>query len=76
MPFYDQTVYRYHKYDGRVEFLWVIPSKDSCINYREYALEVDPEERELLQFVLDFYDGTLQDLSDRLNEELYGRKSI
>jgi hypothetical protein len=76
MPFYDQTLYRYHKNDGRVEFIWVIPSKDTCINYRDHALEVDTEEKELLQYILDFYDGTLQRLSDSLNEELYGRKSI
>src|ERR1700691_2980131 len=27
-PTYDQTVYKYHFWDERIEFLWVVPAKD------------------------------------------------
>ena len=59
-PNYDQTVYRYHVADDALEYIWTIPSPASCQMYRANALMVAPEERELLQFVLDFDDGTLE----------------
>lgn len=68
-PEYDQAVYRYHRKEGIAEFLWVIPSKDTCQMMRDNALEVAPEERELRDFVLSFYDGSLLQLSKRLNGE-------
>lgn len=81
-PFYDQVVYKYHRKDQNLEFIWVIPSKDTCIYYRNNVLSIDPEEKDLLNFVLDFYDGTLQKLCDRLNHDQnnegrsYGRREI
>ena len=39
-PWYDQTVYKYHRQHGTIEFIWVIPAKDICLDYREYALQV------------------------------------
>jgi hypothetical protein len=68
-PDYDQTVYYYDKATDSLQFLWVVPSKDSCIYLKENALEVAPEERELLQFVLDFSDGSLFRLAKKLNGE-------
>jgi hypothetical protein len=68
-PTYDQTVYKYHRKDENIEFIWVIPSKDTCQIYRDHCLEVDPEERDLLQFVLEFYDGSLLRKCKILNNE-------
>lgn len=68
-PEYDQAVYHYHRKEGIVEFLWVVPSKDTCEMMKTHALEVAPEERELRDFVINFYDGTLLQLSKRLNGE-------
>lgn len=69
---YDQAVYRYNKKDNELEFLWVIPSKDSCEHLRDNALVVAPEERDLLRFVLEFYDGTLNEIVKKLNGEQKG----
>lgn len=66
---YDQAVYRYNKKDNEIEFLWVIPSKDTCEHLKANALDVAPEERELLRYVLEFYDGTLIELVKKLNGE-------
>ena len=69
-PTYDQTVYRYTVSCDALEYLWVVPSKDTCKYLREFALEVVPEERALLQNVLDFYDGTLLKLAKKCNGEV------
>ena len=69
-PDYDQTVYRYHRNDDKIEFLWVVPSRETCEKFKEHALEIAPEEKELLYFVMEFYDGDLLKKSKRLNREL------
>lgn len=68
-PEYDQIVYKYNRKDEVIDFLWVIPSKDTCQTMRDNALNVPQVERELLNFVLDFYDGTLLKISKKLNGE-------
>jgi hypothetical protein len=69
-PQYDNSVYKYHILDDRVEFLWVLPSKETCIMMREYALEIPKEQKDLLKFVLDDADGTLLRLCKKLNGEI------
>jgi hypothetical protein len=68
-PNYDQTVYRYTLQNDHIDFLWTIPSKDTCELFRNNILEIAPEEKQLLQFVMDFYDGTLLKLAKKLNNE-------
>lgn len=68
-PDYDQTVYHYRKRGERFDFLWCIPSKETCELLHFNMLNVDPKERELLQFVLSFYDGTLMKECKKLNGE-------
>jgi len=68
-PSYDQTVYKYYRGPDRIDFLWVVPSKDTCKLLRDNMLYVVPEERKLLEYVLDFYDDTLLKLAKKLNGE-------
>ena len=68
-PEWDQTVYHYHIDGDVVEFLWVIPSKDTCKLFMDNVLQIDNKERDLLKFVLDFEDGTLLREAKRLNGE-------
>lgn len=68
-PEYDQTVYKYHWAHDVHEFLWVIPDKITCQLFRDNALHIKESERDLLKFVLDFYDDTLMKLSKKLNGE-------
>lgn len=68
-PDYDQTVYKYHRHDDEIEFLWVIPSRDASFYLKDNALYVAPQEQQLLKFVLDFADGTLFKLAKELNGE-------
>ncbi len=69
-PTYDNVVYKYHRSDDHLEFLWVLPSRDTYKMLIKHALEIAPEERELLQFVLDDADGTLLKRAKSLNGEL------
>lgn len=68
-PTTDQTVYRYNAAHEVLEFLWVVPSEDTCRLLRNNVLEVAPEEKDLLHFVLDFYDGVLLRRAQSLNGE-------
>jgi len=68
-PDYDQAVYKYNHESEQIEYLWCIPDREACLTYRENALQVVPEERQLLQHILDFADGTLYRLSKKLNKE-------
>jgi hypothetical protein len=68
-PDYDQTVYKYKRKKDQVVFMWVIPSRDTCFYLKDHALEVAPEERDLLKYVLAFEDQTLYKLCKELNGE-------
>lgn len=70
VPNYDQSVFRYHHKTGDLELIWSIPCREGCVHLKENALQVHPEERDLLNMVLAFSDGTLYLLSNKLNEEL------
>lgn len=68
-PHFDQTVYLYNYEKDDIEFLWVVPDKETSEIFRENRLKIVPNERGLLKFVLDYYDGTLFRLAKRLNGE-------
>lgn len=69
-PQYDQAVYHYRRSAGNVEFLWVIPSLEACATMILEARFAHPDERQLLQFVLDFRDGKLLRKAQELNGEI------
>lgn len=68
-PNYDQSVFRYNRADGKIEYIWTIPDRETCAHLKMHALEVVPEERELLSFVLKFDDGTLFRMCKKFNGE-------
>ncbi len=69
-PDYDQTVFFYNKNMEQVEYIWTIPSKDACHYLKDNALRVATEEKGILNFVLQFSDGTLGELCKKLNGEI------
>lgn len=69
-PQHEQVVYIYNRAVGDIKFLWVVPSLEACVTMVNEAAFVHPEERQLLQFVLDFRDGTLLRIAQELNGEL------
>ena len=69
-PDYDQAVYRYLSEDDQLEFMWVLPSKESCHYLRDNALSIPLQERQLLQYVLELFDDTLMLKAKKLNGEV------
>lgn len=68
-PNYDQIVYHYNKKEDKLLEIWIIPDRESCYLLKENALEASFNEKELLKYVLDFADGTLAKVMQRLNGE-------
>ena len=69
-PQYDTTLYRYTTKDDKLSFLWVIPSKDTCIYMLENKMYIPPEEWQLLNFVWRFETRELDILAATLNNEV------
>lgn len=68
-PNYDQSVFRYERKLNILQYLWSIPSRDTAFYLKEHALLLPPEEKQILQFVMHFADGTLFRLCKQLNGE-------
>ncbi len=67
IPAWAQSVYQYSELDDRLQLMWTIPDRESCDLLRENALALPDEEKTVLKYVLDFYDGTLDKLCYHLN---------
>jgi len=68
-PFFDQSVFKYNKKAGRVEYLWTLPDKKVCAHFAQHHADVPAEEQMLLGFVMNYYNGTLLKLAQKLNNE-------
>ena len=68
-PNYDQTVYKYHRKDDHLEFLWTLPSVVGIKNMLEHRHHLDPSLYTLLRFVLEFSDGSLDKKAQLFNNE-------
>jgi hypothetical protein len=69
-PDFDQSLYFYDSKAEEIRFVWSIPDKDTCHHLRNNALYVHDSERNLLQFILEFFDGTLFEKAKRFNKEV------
>jgi hypothetical protein len=68
-PDYDQTLYKFIRKEEHLEFMWVLPSQETCQFFVANALQVPADERDLLNFILQFTDGSLLKLAKKLNNE-------
>lgn len=66
-PDYDQSVYKYHHQSGNLEYLWTIPDKETCLVFLNNVDKIVPEEKLLLEFVVNFYNGELMRLCNKMN---------
>ena len=69
-PWYDQTVFYFDKTTDALELLWVIPAKDTCVLFLQNEPFIDGEEKKLLQWVLEFRNGTLLKECKKRNKEV------
>jgi len=70
-PDYDQTVFRYNREKGQIEYIWTIPTKDACLHLLANRLQVVEEEKELLGYVLAFQSGKLAEVALKFNGEIH-----
>jgi len=68
-PNYDQAVYRYNRSKGQIEYIWSIPDRETAHHLLLHSNEVVQEEQELLNFVVQFANGSLFKLCKLLNNE-------
>jgi len=66
-PFYDQSVWHYHRDDERLEFLWTVPDIGTTKLFKDDPLNCPSDQMQLRTFVLDYCDGTLQKKANELN---------
>jgi len=69
-PEYDQIVYHYFPSEERLDFLWVVPDKQSTIDLPLMGKELPEDQQELVQFSKDFNSGKLDRLCEILNKNL------
>jgi len=72
-PFFDQIVYHYTHMDDQLKELWVVPDMETYNMYLRDALFVDPSERALRDYCIDFKSGDLKRLSLRLNKDVISK---
>jgi len=69
-PEYDQVVYKYFYKDRKIDFIWVIPDKQTVIDFGMIGNELPRDQQQLVQFARDFTSGKLDKKCDLLNSEL------
>jgi len=69
-PFPDRAAFHYDRKKDDIFFLWHVPSLQECDYYINNMLSLRPDEKEALQNVLDYRDGTLLRRAKLLNGEV------
>jgi len=73
-PDYERGVYKYHKKDDRLEYLWVIPGVELCKELLSPSYIPVIGEDDLYKNVKDFFNGKLELRSKTENSKIYGTK--
>jgi len=61
-PMFEQTVYRYNRAEDILEYIWALPDINTACFLLENALVLPPEQKELIDFVIDFKEGRLHQI--------------
>lgn len=75
-PQYNQIVFHYKNNHESIDLLWSLPDEGTCRQIKQYALDVDPEYIELRDFIIDFYDGTLEKKVREINKTHIFKENI
>ncbi len=68
-PTYDQSVYKYHADDEKLEYLWTVPDQQTCEVFLRNPGHVLAEEQQLLDMIIQFDTGVLLKKCKKLNGE-------
>lgn len=67
-PAYDQTVYTFNPKTEDLQFLWVIPDKDSCERIYSQKYSINQTYGTLMPHVIDFMEGKLHYKEQEFNK--------
>lgn len=70
-PTYHQSVFKYYRKDNKLELLWTLPSQDAVQYYLHNRLTIPPSQMQVLKYVLEFWDGTLDRFTQEENKETF-----
>lgn len=68
-PAYNQTVHHYIKSSDRIEFIWEMPDMRTALWLYENALTAPLDQKQLVGYVLDYYNDNLTRKAKQLNNE-------
>jgi hypothetical protein len=75
-PQFCQMVFQYKYISGDLILLWSLPQEWQCKEIKDNALVIDPAFRDLRDFVIDFYDGTLLTKVKEINKDAILKQNI
>jgi len=74
-PEYERIAYHYHRNSGEKELLWIIPTLSRCLQYkRQCHLDIMSDDRLIADFVLEYENGNLDKLENKINSSLKSPK--
>ncbi len=68
-PEFDQVVYKYHYIPHDLEFIWVVPDQETCMNIGAFDMCLPGEQQSLIKFAQMFKNGDLDRKCAALNGE-------
>ncbi len=68
-PEFDQTVYKFHRKDDHLEYLWSVPNWQWAHYMKENKLHFPLDQQDLIQHVDDFFTGKLDQICEKLNKQ-------
>lgn len=75
-PTYHQSIFKYYRKEERLDLLWTLPSQEGVQFYLENKTSIPPDKMSVLKYVLDFWDGTLDRLTQKENKETFYDPSL
>lgn len=69
-PTYGQAAWKFDNRSGKLEILWQMSDRETCISLLHNAKIVDPLEKKSLKYALEFYNGTLDRICHQEDEKV------
>lgn len=69
-PAHDQSVYTFNKKTEDLQFLWVIPDKETCRSMYTQRYNIDQLHSSIMPYVVDFVEGRLNSYERQFNANL------
>ena len=67
-PTPDQTLYQYTYNGDKLEFIWVVPDRETIDGFLRNKIRIDKDYQQLLYFILSYTDGSLDRKCNELNK--------